>query len=141
MNSLFVVISAVLAVAVLFGLGLLKTLLHIWRRHRQKLRVLEQYEADPGAFASSREVIERIADADHSGRETLRQDYVITGTALAVIGIACVFLGRAMGYGQVAVGLHLGGIICIGAGVLVALVGYLVRALTRPLLSPEDESA
>lgn len=102
------------------------------------MAILRRYEENPSAFHSSQEVIEQISARELCNQRAVRQDYTITGTGLAVIGITALLIGRVLAYGHVAVGLYIGGIACVGLGVLIALVGYLVRALTRPLVEPGD---
>ena len=128
-------VPILLTVALLFVFAVARTFAQLWAIHRRKVGILQKYEQDPRAFASSQEVLDQMSEQEQLDRRTVRQDYAITGTCLAAIGLTAVFVGRLLGYGEAAVGLYIGGIGCIGLGLLVALLGYLVRALTRPLHS------
>lgn len=138
MDSLLFVIPLLVTITVVFCYGVGRTFLQLWAVHREKLAILRRYEEDPSAFGSSQEVIEQISEQERRNMRALRQDYTITGTCLAAMGLAAIFAGRLMGYGQTAVGLYIGGIACVGLGVLIAVLGYLVRALMRPLIEPGD---
>lgn len=138
MDPLFIAIPLIIAVALLFAYGVGRTFVQIWAIHRKKVAILRKFEADPAAFESSQEIIERISEQELRNQKAVRQDYTVTGTCLAAIGLAALFIGRGLSYGETAVGLYIGGIACIGAGLLVAMLGYLIRALTRPLLDPND---
>ena len=138
MDPLFIVIPLITAIALLFAYGVGRTFVQIWSIHRNKIAILRKFEADPTAFNSAEEIVKRISEQEIRNRKALRQDYTVTGTCLAAIGLGAVFIGRGLSYGETAVGLYIGGITCIGAGLLVALLGYFIRALTRPLINPED---
>ena len=57
------------------------------------------------------------------------QDYTVTGIALAVLGFGCVVAGRFIGLGEFAVGIYIGGMVCVALGILIALLGALIRSL------------
>ena len=133
MEPMFYSVPLLLSIALLFTFAVARTFARLWAIHRRKIGILQKYEQDPRAFTSSQEVLDLIAEQEQLDRRSVRQDYAITGTCLAAIGLASVFLGRFLGYGEAAVGLYVGGIGCIALGVFIALLGYLVRALTRPL--------
>ena len=42
---------------------------------------------------------------------------------MEVIGITALLIGRILAYGQLAVGLYIGGIACVGMGMIIAIVG------------------
>ena len=138
MDSALFIIPLLLSIALLFCYGVCKTFVQLWAIHRRKVAILRRYEENPSAFHSSQEVIEQISAQERRNQRAVRQDYTITGTGLAVIGIAALLIGRVLAYGHVAVGLYIGGIACVGLGVLIALIGYLVRALSRPLVEAGD---
>lgn len=138
MNVPIFIIPLLLSIALLFCYGVGRTFLQLWAIHRKKVAILRRFEENPSAFESSQEVIEQISAQEQRNQRAVRQDYTITGTGLALIGITALLIGRVLAYGQIAVGLYIGGIACVGLGVLIALVGYLVHALTRPLVAPGD---
>ena len=138
MDASIFIIPLLVSIALVFGYGVLRTFLQLWAIHREKVAILCRFEENPAAFESSQEVIEQISAQELRNQKALRQDYTITGTCLAVIGITALLIGRILAYGQLAVGLYIGGIACVGLGLLIALVGYLVHALSRPLVDPGD---
>ncbi len=138
MDSAIFIIPILLSIALLFCYGVGRTFVQLWAIHRKKVAILSRYEENPSDFQSSQEVIEQISAQELRNQRAVRQDYTITGTGLAAIGITALLIGRVLAYGQVAVGLYIGGIACVLLGVLIALLGYLVRALTRPLVAPGD---
>ena len=138
MDASIFIIPLLVSIALVFCYGVLRTFLQLWAIHREKVAILCRFEENPAAFESSQEVIEQISAQELRNQKALRQDYTITGTCLAVIGITALLIGRILAYGQLAVGLYIGGIACVGLGLLIALVGYLVHALSRPLVDPGD---
>lgn len=133
MDPVLYSVPLLLSVALLFTYAVARTFAQLWAIHRRKVAIFQKYEEDPRAFGSSQEVIEQILEQERLNQRAVRQDYAITGTCLAAIGLTGVFVGRLLGYGEVAVGLYIGGIGCIVLGVAIALLGYLIRALTRPI--------
>lgn len=136
-TSLFI-IPLLVSIALLFCYGVGRTFVQLWAIHRKKVAILRRFEENPSAFESSQEVIEQISAQEQRNQRAVRQDYTITGTGLALIGITALLIGRVLAYGQIAVGLYIGGIACVLLGLLIALIGYLVHALSRPLLEPGD---
>ena len=136
-TSLFI-IPLLVSIALLFCYGVGRTFVQLWAIHRKKVAILRRFEENPSAFESSQEVIEQISAQEQRNQRAVRQDYTITGTGLALIGITALLIGRVLAYGQIAVGLYIGGIVCVLLGLLIALIGYLVRALSRPLIEPGD---
>ena len=135
MDPVLYSVPLLLSVALLFTYAVARSFTQLWAIHRRKVAILQKYEEDPQAFGSSQDVIEQILEQERLNQRAVRQDYAFTGTCLAAIGLTGVFVGRLLSYGEVAVGLYIGGIGCIVLGVAVALLGYLVRALTRPIHS------
>jgi len=70
---------------------------------------------------------------DQAVEGALREDLTVTGVLLAGLSVAAVFWGRAIGYGEWAVGLYTAGLCGIIAGVALSLVGGVLRLLSRPL--------
>lgn len=134
MNSAWILLLLVIVMAA-FGFGVLRTLLRIWLEHRVRLAVWEQTGEPPSAD------VEALAGVPQARRELARQDYVVTGALLAALGGAGVVAGQVIGLGNLAVGLYLGGFVCIGLGILILLLGFLIRALARgPHLPQVDNS-
>lgn len=139
MGSLFIVVSLVVVI-VTFTYGVARSLLHVWLEHRVKLALLEKYERHPELFDSSQEVLDLLATQERAAKKTGRQDYAVTGVLLSLIGIGCVIAGRIIGLGKLAVGIYLGGITCIILGVLIALLGLLIRALGKNTLTQPQQT-
>mgnify|MGYP001269892313 CR=1 FL=1 len=101
-----------------------------WRlrlAHRIRLGLLEQAQEHPeqlellekaGAVATN--IVARSGFLRHA-------DYLPTGALLALIGIASGACGLHLHTGRLAVGLYVGGYMCIIAGLLLAVAGLFVR--------------
>lgn len=131
---LYLVPSLLIAGFLLYGL--LRSVGRIWLDHKVRLTLLEKAEQQPELVASMNEflnVVNTLPGASVRGG----QDYRVTGILLAVIGLGCSAIGRGLHVGQIAVGLYVGGLICVGAGILLTLLGLLLRWLARPpMLTP-----
>lgn len=129
-GSLFILMALVVVVGA-FCYGVLRALIHAWLAHRVKLALLEKYEQHPELFNSSDEVMALLAKQQRMMQPAARQDYRLTGIALGLIGLACIVTGRIVGVGVTAVGVYLGGFVCLALAVLITLLGFLLRALDR----------
>ena len=125
------VLLPLLLVVITFSLGVGRALLRVWLDHRARLALLAKYEAHPELFESSHEIIELIKANGGIPGAGDRQDYGATGVFLVLIGAGCVIGGRVL-----AVGINIGGIICIVLGVLIYCLGRLMHALAQ---NPIDE--
>ena len=141
MDASLFIIPLIVSIALIFCYGVGRTFVQLWAIHRRKVAILRRFEENPSAFESSQEVIEQISAQEKRNQRAVRQDYTITGTGLALIGITALLIGRILAYGQIAVGLYIGGIACVLLGVFIALIGYLVHALSRPLVDPGDSTS
>ena len=129
-NPLIIALPLAL-VLLLVAYGLLRGLGQIWLNHRIRLALLEKIQDKPELVKSFQELQEVLAEIPVARRIEHHQDYTVTGILLAALGVGCTILGRCMGVGTYAVGIYVGGFICIGLGVLLALVGLLIRWLSR----------
>ena len=84
---------------------------------------------------------EALKRADAFAARAVREDYSLTGAILAGLGAVAMFSGRALAYGQWAVGLYFGGSIAIVAGVGLAIAGAVLRILARPLIEPQEPAS
>ncbi len=126
------VIAGVLAIS-----GLVRVALPTGRLIRDNLfkyRHLRKLRHSAQAVADGADLLKRVAEAEARCRRALREDFVVTGAALATLGLGAVFLGQGMAYGSLAVAAYLTGLISIVLGVAVALVGSIARVLARPVL-------
>ena len=134
MNSFYTLVP-LLVVLVIFSYGVARTILHLWLHHRLKLALLKKYERNPELLNGSEDPVELIRRQDSRIGLAFEQDYTITGIALAVLGCGCVVAGRIIGLGELAVGIYIGGMVCIALGILIALLGALIRSMTGGGLS------
>ncbi|HRK34434.1 MAG TPA: hypothetical protein PLJ47_07540, partial [Candidatus Hydrogenedentes bacterium] len=56
----------------------------------------------------------------------------MTGLLLALIGLGFAVGGRLMRSGEVAVGIYLGGVLCLVLGLVIALLGFIIHVMTKP---------
>lgn len=137
-NPLYILIPLVVVMAAV-TYGIARALGHIWLDHRIKLALLDRLQAKPELIESYAEV-QRILAGVPDGRTGRHQDYAVTGVILAAIGVACVVGGQSLGVGRLAVGLYIGGWVCIVLGVVLALIGLFIRRLARSLVtSPKKD--
>jgi uncharacterized protein (TIGR04206 family) len=111
--------------------GVFRAFGRIWLEHSIRLALLEKIEAKPQLLDSFHELLELMTGTSAQPRVTTRQDYRVTGAALGVIGAVSCVLGRTVSTGQIAVGIYVGGFICLGLAVLLLLVGFLIQWLAR----------
>lgn len=129
MSSIYVIPLGIVIVAVTFGVA--RALLRVWLDHRLKLALLEKYESHPELFDSADEIATLSAQRDQLEKVPQRQDYTVTGIILTLMGVCCILAGRVIGVGKLAVGIYTGGFICVVLGILMGLVGLLIRALAK----------
>lgn len=121
------VVLGALVVLIMIGvaIGIARALVQTWVDHRVRLVLLESLEHDPEAHVGAHQMLENL---DRVSRRR-RHDYVLTGVFLAVMGLASTSYGRFVGIGRLAVGMYIGGMICVGLGFALALVGILIQYL------------
>ncbi len=98
-----------------------------WVDHRVRMVLLERLEARPELMDEVQDVIAR----ENSKVREKGQDPVLTGVILALIGVFCVVAYAIAGGGLWAVGAYWGGVACVALGFILALLGLLIRFLTR----------
>lgn len=130
MNTWFILVPLVVVI-ITFTYGVARSLLRVWLEHRLKLALLEKFEQHPGLFDSSDEVMDLLAKQEAIAKTQNVQDYTLTGLILALIGLGSVAAGRILEIGNIAVGIYIGGFVCIVLGVLIGLMGILFRSLRK----------
>ena len=129
MEPIFLIVPLLLVVGI-FTAGVARSIVRAWLEHRVKLVLLQKYADRPDLFESPddlRELIER----ESAGAATQPfQDYRLTGAFLAAIGVGCVVAGRVLAVGDLAVGLYIGGFVCVALGILVSFLGVVLHALS-----------
>lgn len=110
-------------------LAVTRSMVAAWFNYRVKLELLRRLEQDPELVSSPEEMRELLRTAlPASPSDTT--DYALTGTALGLIGIGCVLIGRMLRVGQFAAGMFWGGMACIAIGLLLVLIGVVLRFVT-----------
>lgn len=114
-------IGTLLPLIVAFGLLLLalRALFRTWLRHQLRLALLAGLERKPPAPDQERAVADILKDLAPAARLP-RQDYRVTGLALAAFGLISLWVGRGMATGTLAVGLYEGGVVSAVLGILIA---------------------
>lgn len=128
MGTILIVVPLIVAVVTVLY-GVVDSLLRSWFDHRTKLALLDRIEKEPG-------LLDRVDGlgsllTDRPGQRIARQNYLVTGLILLGIGVLAVVTGLTLRFGEVAVGAYLGGVVCVLFGILLALVGLLVRSLSK----------
>lgn len=106
-------------------------LLRVWLDHRIKIALLEKLQRDPSRAPSPDELRDLLEGSRSGPGNNSRIDFVIAGPALAAMGGASAFTAWCLGGGGWLTGAYLGGIVCVIVGVILALLGMVVRYLTR----------
>lgn len=133
--GLLLVILPLLFVLLTIFIGLVHALFSEWLNYRAKLALLDKIEKNPDMMRSASEIQAAVASVGRgktgrAGRYD-RQDYAVTGLLLGGIGVACILTGRYLRIGQLAVGLYLGGVVCAVMGVVLGLLGLLIRTMAK----------
>jgi hypothetical protein len=103
----------------------------VWLEHRVRMVLLEKLEDQPELINSFHELHGLLDPKSSEDEKAGRQDYLLTGVMLAVLGVVCVILYSTIGGGRWAVGAYWGGVACVVLGFLLALLGLLLRFLAR----------
>jgi hypothetical protein len=115
---------AVLLFFVLRGFG------RFWLDHSIRLALLEKIEKKPELLEQVRELMDMFS-AVPTRRRNRRQDYRVTGIVLAIFGVASCAAGIYMRSGRAAVGIYIGGYICIAIAAILFLLGLAIQWLNR----------
>ncbi|HOZ47802.1 MAG TPA: hypothetical protein PLO37_05710 [Candidatus Hydrogenedentes bacterium] len=134
----FVLILPILFVSAAVVYGVLRALGQVWMEHKARLALLDKLERRPDLIPSFQElqtIISSVSPNGHGGR----QDWTLTGTLLALIGLASAIGGKSLNMGRVSVGVYFGGIVCLCLGFVLALFGLLIRNMTRSVMPAADD--
>jgi MFS family permease len=137
-----IALALILALIIVF-VGVARAILGAWIDHRVKMALLRRLETTPEVGLEPAE-LGALVDEVTGGDRKPRHSFILTGVILAVIGLACAMVGDHLRVGNFAVGIHIGGILCIFLGIVLALLGLLVRVLNRRrrrATVPHDESS
>ena len=121
----FVAMGAVVAV------GVFRAILRVWLDHRIKLSLLERLDSNPALLESCPDIRTLLESGAAPGASRPQQDYAWTGLFLIFSGVACIIFARILAVGTVAVGLYYGGGLCVWVGIVLGIVGLVIRSLKR----------
>lgn len=107
-------------------LAVTRSMVSAWFNYRVKLELLRKLEQDP-ELVNSPEEMQALLATGLPASPSDNPDYALTGTALGIIGIGCVLFGRMLRVGQFAAGMFWGGMACIAIGLLLVLIGVILR--------------
>ena len=130
----YIALTLLVAALLWFVAGLVRAFFRVWMDHRIRVAGLER-----AAASNTPESID-IAPS-HATPRAQHQDYRLTGALLALAGLAAIAIGTYLGHGQTAVGVYIGGFVCVAFGVLIALAGMVLKSLAvmpRPVDSGSD---
>lgn len=138
--SPFLVILPLVIVFVAVVYGILRMFGHIWLEHRIRLTLLEKIEKRPELVDSVHDLVNLLGAAEALPARKDRQDYALTGALLAAMGVGFCLLGRMLHSGKLAVGIYVGGWVCVVLGLLLFAVGLFIRKLLRqPIMLPRRD--
>ncbi len=104
----------------------------VWIKYQVRIAVLKRLEREPDLLASPKRMETAVSEAAARYKAYSRQDFVLTGLILAIIGLCGVGLGLELRSGSLAVGAYVGGFVCAILGSALALLTIFFRWTTRP---------
>ena len=130
MESFLLLIPLVLVLVTLLY-SVLYAILRAWLDYRMRMALLDKLDHNPGLLEASVDLQSVIAQQTSPSSSRPRQDFALTGLMIVAIGIGCILFGRLLRVGDVAVGTYLGGFVCLLVGIVLALLGAVVKVLSR----------
>lgn len=134
MNPFLVILPLVIVLGAV-AYGVLRMFGRIWLEHRIRMAVLERIEKRPELLDSVHDLFNILGAAEAIPTKTSRQDYALTGALLAAMGVGFCLLGRMLHSGRLAVGIYVGGWVCVLLGLLLFAAGVFIRRLTRQTIA------
>jgi hypothetical protein len=131
METFFLVIPLLL-ILVTLAYGVAQVLIRAWLDYRVRMAFLDKLEKNPALLGPQADVPGIMGNLTATSVAFQRQNYAVTGLILAVIGIASVIVGRLLRSGELAVGIYLGGVFCVVLGLIIALLGFVIRVMSKP---------
>lgn len=132
----FLILAPLLAGIIALGYIIAANLLRVWLKHRLKLALLEKLQHDP-SHRESLDELQALLDESASGTEqAVRVDYRVLGVTLAALGLLSLLAAWLFGEPEWMTGLYFGGVICLAVGVILALLGLVVRYVERLVGEP-----
>ena len=121
-----VALFLLVTVLALFG-AIVRGILHLWCDYRIKRRFLQWLAKHPDKVNGAGDIPKSLAEFSAQPTHVQGQDFAVTGLLLAVLGLAAVAAGYGLRVGNIAVGLYFGGLVCLVAGLSLALIAGIVR--------------
>ena len=131
METLFLVIPLLL-ILVTLAYGVAQVLVRAWLDYRVRMAFLDKLEKNPALVGPQTDLASVLGNLATASIGSQRQNVALTGLIVTAIGIACVVGGRLLRSGELAVGIYLGGFFCVVLGLVIALLGFIIRVMTRP---------
>lgn len=125
-----VIVLPLVAVLIAMTATIVRNIARAWLDHHVKLELLDRLERKPQLLKSFDELQDLLNTSPREEDDTGRMDFLLTGAALAGIGLVCAVLGGLFS-GRQAVGVYIGGVICAVLGFILAMVGLAMRFLAR----------
>jgi len=125
MNQFVLVIPAVVVVLAV-AYGAFRALGRVWVEYKLKIALIEKIEARPELIPSFRE-LQSLVNSVSAARPGPKQDFVVTGVILGVIGLASVIWAGKLNMGRISSGIYFGGVVCVCLGFILSLLGVLIR--------------
>lgn len=125
-----IIMLPLIVVLVMMTVNIVRNIARVWLDHHVKLALLDKLERKPGLLRSFDSLQELLDTNPAEGDTKHRIDYLVTGAALAGIGLLCALLGSHFS-GRQAAGIYIGGVICVVLGFMLVMVGLATRYLSR----------
>lgn len=140
METLLLLIPLLL-ILVTLAYGTVQALIRAWLDYRVRLEFLEKLEKNPSLLGPQADIASVMNNLAATSAAVQRQDYAVTGLVLAAVGTVCFICGRLLRSGELAVGVYLGGVFCAVLGLVIALIGLIVRTMSRPPAAAANKSS
>ncbi len=136
----FLILAPLLAGIIALGYVIAANLLRVWLKHRLKLALLEKLQHDPSHRESLEELQALLDESASATGGAVRVDYRVLGVTLAALGLLSLLVAWLFGEPEWMTGLYFGGVICLAAGFILALLGLVVRYVERLVAEPIDSA-
>ncbi|MBL7645823.1 MAG: hypothetical protein JNK74_06485 [Candidatus Hydrogenedentes bacterium] len=132
----FFILAPLLVGIIALGYVIAANLLRVWLKHRLKLALLEKLQHDPSHGETLEELQALLDESASTTGGSVRVDYRILGVTLAALGLLSLLAAWLFGEPEWMTGLYFGGVICLAAGFILALLGLVVRYVERIVAEP-----
>lgn len=132
----FFILAPLLVGIIALGYIIAANLLRVWLKHRLKLALLEKLQHDPSHGETLEELQALLDESASTTGGSVRVDYRILGVTLAALGLLSLLAAWLFGEPEWMTGLYFGGVICLAAGFILALLGLVVRYVERLVAEP-----